>query len=113
MSEIRVERPGKSLAILARDKIVELIEKKELVPGVKVPAEGEFARRLGVSRGILREAYRLLEEDEGTPKGRRAEAKASGTYSWSTENLIRYIIYYVRQSFPVAGFVLLKLLFVL
>ena len=35
MSEIRVERPGKSLAILARDKIVELIERKELVPGLK------------------------------------------------------------------------------
>ena len=63
MSGIRVERPSKSLAILARDKIVELIERKELVPGVKIPAEGEFARRLGVSRGILREAYRLLEED--------------------------------------------------
>jgi GntR family transcriptional regulator len=63
MEEIRVKTSTESLSILVRDKILELIEKKELVANAKLPPEEEFAKKLGVSRGILREAYRLLEED--------------------------------------------------
>ncbi len=63
MDEIRVKILTESLAFLVRDKILELIQKKELVANTKLAPEEEFAKKLGVSRGILREAYRLLEED--------------------------------------------------
>jgi len=63
VDEIRVKKSNEPLSFLVRDKIIELIEKKELLPNVKLPTEEEFAGKLGVSRGVLREAYRLLEED--------------------------------------------------
>jgi len=41
--------------------IMKLIESHELMPGDKLPPENEFAEKLGVSRGILREALAILQ----------------------------------------------------
>jgi len=58
-----IKRPTESLSIVVRNRIVELIQEKVFVPGDKLPVEPELAMSLGVSRGTLREALRLLEED--------------------------------------------------
>jgi len=42
-------------------EIIKLIENNELKPGDKLPPENEFAEKLGVSRGILREALMILQ----------------------------------------------------
>lgn len=42
-------------------QIIKLIENNELKPGDKLPPENEFAEKLGVSRGILREALTILQ----------------------------------------------------
>jgi GntR family transcriptional repressor for pyruvate dehydrogenase complex len=43
------------------NQIIKLIETGELKPGDKLPAEDIFSEKLGVSRGILREALALLQ----------------------------------------------------
>lgn len=58
-----IKRPIEPLPIIIRDRIVELIQDKIFSPGNRIPPEPELAARLGVSRGSLREALRLLEED--------------------------------------------------
>jgi len=60
---LRINRPTEPLPIVVRDKIVELIQEGIFVPGDQMPTEPELAAELGVSRGTLREALRLLEED--------------------------------------------------
>jgi DNA-binding GntR family transcriptional regulator len=50
-----------SLVALVRDSILRAIANGELLPGQRI-VEGEVAQRLGVSRGPVREAARLLEQ---------------------------------------------------
>lgn len=43
------------------DRIKDYIKGEELAPGTRLPSERELAQRLGVSRGITREALRALQ----------------------------------------------------
>lgn len=43
------------------DRIRDLIEEKSFKPGEKLPAEMELCQQLGVGRGTVREAFRLLQ----------------------------------------------------
>ncbi|WP_426350617.1 FadR/GntR family transcriptional regulator [Alloiococcus sp. CFN-8] len=56
-------KPVKSqnLSEVVVNEIISLMEKGELKPGDKLPAENVFAEQLGVSRGILREALTILQ----------------------------------------------------
>ena len=56
-------KPVKSqnLSEVVVNEIISLMEKGELKPGDKLPAENIFAEQLGVSRGILREALTILQ----------------------------------------------------
>jgi len=57
---VKLQQP---LPIIVRDKIVELIQQdKVFPPGSQLPNEAELAEILGVGRGTLREALRLLEQ---------------------------------------------------
>lgn len=47
-----------------RDGIVDLIEERGLLPGDKVPTEYELCVEFNVSRPALREALKLLEQDD-------------------------------------------------
>ena len=42
------------------DKIIDLIESKELLPGEKLPSEQELMKELNVGRGTIREAIKSL-----------------------------------------------------
>lgn len=42
------------------DKIIDLIESKELLPGERLPSEQELMRELNVGRGTIREAIKSL-----------------------------------------------------
>ena len=42
------------------DKIIDLIESKELLPGEKLPSEQELMKELSVGRGTIREAIKSL-----------------------------------------------------
>ena len=42
------------------DKIIDLIESKELLPGEKLPSERELMKELNVGRGTIREAIKSL-----------------------------------------------------
>jgi DNA-binding GntR family transcriptional regulator len=53
--------PTVSLVAQVRDRILRAIGNGELLPGQRI-VEGEVAQRLGVSRGPVREAARLLEQ---------------------------------------------------
>lgn len=57
------------------NQILELIERGELKPGDKLPSETEFAKQLGISRGILREALTILQS-----KGYLSRKPKDGTY---------------------------------
>ncbi|WP_432665577.1 FadR/GntR family transcriptional regulator [Wukongibacter baidiensis] len=57
------------------NQILSLIERGELKPGDKFPSETEFAKQLGVSRGILREALTILQS-----KGYISRKPKDGTY---------------------------------
>ncbi|MFV9509792.1 GntR family transcriptional regulator [Tepidibacillus sp. LV47] len=51
------------LYLLVIDKIKQDIESGKLKPGQKLPSEFELAKELGVSRATLREALRMLEDE--------------------------------------------------
>lgn len=55
------ERKQTSLPVIVRDEIARMIEAGELLPGAWVN-EAELAARMGVSRGVVREACRGLEQ---------------------------------------------------
>ncbi|MEU3786399.1 FadR/GntR family transcriptional regulator [Streptomyces sp900129855] len=43
-------------------QIIELIDSQQLQPGTRLPPEREIAKQISVSRNVLREAFRVLEE---------------------------------------------------
>ena len=43
------------------ERIRELIQEEQYQPGKKLPPEMELCQRLGVGRGTVREAFRLLQ----------------------------------------------------
>ena len=45
----------------AIEQIMDLVKRSELKPGDKLPPERELAEKLSISRGSLREAFRVLE----------------------------------------------------
>ena len=54
------EENGKTLVELTTDKIIRYITTRQLQPGDKVPTEAEFLEKFAVSRGTLREAFKVL-----------------------------------------------------
>lgn len=57
----RVKSP--QLYVLAKDEILNYIHENNLAVGDLLPPESHFVNRLGISRGTLREAMRVLEEE--------------------------------------------------
>ena len=60
---LRIARPEGPLPLVVRHRIASLIEEGSFPPGDRLPVEPVLAEQLGVSRGTLREALRLLQED--------------------------------------------------
>ena len=56
-----VELPQSNLVDQVKDKLIAAIANGELAPGERV-VESELARRMGISRGPVREAARLLQQ---------------------------------------------------
>lgn len=56
-------RDKQTLVIKLRDRISDLIRDTELKPGDKLPTEAEITQRFKVSRPVVREALKLLEQD--------------------------------------------------
>lgn len=68
--------PGQTLlADRLRDELLEEITSSQLVPGTKLPTEGELSKRFGVSRATVREAVRGLVE-----AGYVTRRRGSGSY---------------------------------
>lgn len=57
-------RDSRTLAIQLRDRIAELIRAEGLKPGDKLPTEAQLTQRFHISRPALREALKLLEQDD-------------------------------------------------
>lgn len=57
-------RDPRTLAIRLRDRIAELIRDEGLKPGDKLPTEAQLTDRFKISRPALREALKLLEQDD-------------------------------------------------
>ncbi len=72
------------LYLLAKGEILDYIHENGLEIGTLLPPESHFVSQLGISRGTLREAMRVLEE-EGVIKRKQG----IGTLICDTKNLIR------------------------
>ena len=57
-------RDSRTLAVQLRDRIADLIRNEGLRPGDKLPTEAQLTQRFGISRPALREALKLLEQDD-------------------------------------------------
>lgn len=57
-------RDSRTLVIQLRDRIAELIRQDGLRPGDKLPTEAQLTQRFHISRPALREALKLLEQDD-------------------------------------------------
>lgn len=57
-------RDTRTLVIQLRDRIAELIREEGLHPGDKLPTEAQLTQRFRISRPALREALKLLEQDD-------------------------------------------------
>lgn len=51
---------GKTLVDITAESIIKYITSRKMVPGDKIPTEAEFLEKMDVSRGTLREAFKLL-----------------------------------------------------
>lgn len=63
------------------EQIKQMVDRGEIQPGDKFPSERELMEKLGVSRAVLREAFRVLESRglvESKPGGGRYLRKVSG-----------------------------------
>jgi GntR family transcriptional repressor for pyruvate dehydrogenase complex len=72
------------------EQIKEMVDRGEMQPGDKFPSERELMEKLGVSRAVLREAFRVLESRglvESRPGGGRFLRKISGFQMVSTSSL--------------------------
>jgi len=56
-------RDKQTLVIKLRDRISDLIRDTRLKPGDKLPTEAEITQRFKISRPVVREALKLLEQD--------------------------------------------------
>ena len=72
------------LYLLAKDEIFNYIHENSLTVGTILPPESHFASQLGISRGTLREAMRILEE-----VGLVRRKQGFGTIICDSTNLIR------------------------
>ena len=72
------------LYLLAKDEILGYIHENSLKIGTLLPSESHFVSQLGISRGTLREAMRMLEEE-----GVIRRKQGVGTVICDTKNLIR------------------------
>ena len=73
------------------EQIMELIKNNELKPGDKLPPERELAEKLSISRGSLREAFRVLESRgiiKSKPGGGRYIREIRKNGHNNTENII-------------------------
>jgi GntR family transcriptional regulator len=57
-------RDTRTLVIQLRDRIADLIRDEALQPGDKLPTEAQLTARFKISRPALREALKLLEQDD-------------------------------------------------
>lgn len=57
-------RDARTLAIQLRSRIADLIRDEGLKPGDKLPTEAQLTNRFKISRPALREALKLLEQDD-------------------------------------------------
>ncbi|UNK40400.1 GntR family transcriptional regulator (plasmid) [Shinella sp. H4-D48] len=57
-------RDSRTLAVQLRDRIADLIREEGLRPGDKLPTEAQLTQRFKISRPALREALKLLEQDD-------------------------------------------------
>lgn len=57
-------RDTRTLVIQLRDRIADLIREEGLKPGDKLPTEAQLTARFKISRPALREALKLLEQDD-------------------------------------------------
>lgn len=60
---INIKKDPRPLYLIVKDKLLELITKGYYSKGSKLPSEFELAKDFGVSRPTLREALRVLEEE--------------------------------------------------
>jgi GntR family transcriptional regulator len=83
MSEWRIEH--RPIAMQVRDLLYNMLIEKHFLPGDRLPSELELADRFGVSRGALREALKLMEEERVIlcqhGVGRFVAPKIEGLYS--------------------------------
>jgi GntR family transcriptional regulator, transcriptional repressor for pyruvate dehydrogenase complex len=73
------------------EQIMDLIKSRELKPGDKLPPERELAEKFSISRGSLREAFRVLESRgliKSTPGGGRFIREINKDTFIDTENVI-------------------------
>ena len=57
---IKLPLASNTLSTQVRDYILTLIARQKLTPGMPVPSEMQLIQELGVSKGVVREAYRSL-----------------------------------------------------
>jgi GntR family transcriptional regulator len=63
MLKKRSLRTGKSVGLRARDAVVEMIVRQKMQIGDQLPSETELCEAFSISRSMLREALRLLEQE--------------------------------------------------
>ena len=63
MLKIRSRRGDKSVGIQARDALLDMIEQRHMKVGDRLPSEAELTAAFDISRPMLREALRLLEQE--------------------------------------------------
>lgn len=60
MMTTKIQLESNTLSAQVRDYILSLIARQKLTVGMPVPSEMQLTRELGVSKGVVREAYRSL-----------------------------------------------------